>query len=482
MSVVDTQIVDADATTLSGWIHGRNVSCREVMQAFLAHIDRVNPAVNAIVGRRDPDDLLREADACDAALARGDSVGWMHGFPQAPKDLAAVRGMVTSQGALFLAQEVPKEDAIGIARMRDSGSIFIGRSNTPQFGLGSQSYNPVYGTTGNAFDPALTGGGSSGGAAVALALRMLPVADGSDMMGSLRNPAAFNNVFGFRPTYGLVPTAGPERFMGTLATDGPMARNLPDLAMLLSVQAGHDARAPFSLEMDPAQFTQELSVDCAGKRIGWLGDLNGHLACEPGVLDLCRAGLSSFGDIGCHVEDASLGFAPGRLWDSWVTLRHFLVAGRLGAFYNDPVKRAQLKPEAIWEIENGLSLSGKDVYAASTERSAWYAHLMSLFETYDYLVLPSAQVFAFDKTQHWPSEVAGRQMDTYHRWMEVVIPAALGGVPAISVPVGFDATGRAMGMQILAKPRDDLALLQLAHAYDLATGWVKKKLPAGLAA
>ncbi|QEI08686.1 amidase [Pigmentiphaga aceris] len=480
MSVPDTQLVNADAVTLSGWIHGRNVSCRDVMQAFLGHIDRVNPAVNAIVARRDPDELLREAEASDAALARGDSIGWMHGFPQAPKDLAAVRGMVTSQGAAFLAQDVPADDAIGIARMREAGSIFIGRTNTPEFGLGSQSYNPVYGTTGNAYDPSLTGGGSSGGAAVALALRMLPVADGSDMMGSLRNPAAFNNVFGFRPTFGLVPSASPERFLSQLSTDGPMARTVPDLAMLLSVQAGRDARAPFSLDSDPAQFTQELSADCAGKRIGWLGDLDGHLATEPGVLDLCRTGLNAFSDIGCHIEDASLGFSADRLWDSWVTLRHFLVAGRLGGFYNDPVKRAQLKPEAIWEIENGFALTGKDVYAASTERSAWYAHLMALFERYDYLVLPSAQVFAFDAKQHWPTEIAGRQMDTYHRWMEVVIPAALGGIPAISVPVGFDPQGRAMGMQILAKPRDDLALLQLAYAYDLATEWVKKKVPAVL--
>jgi len=482
MSLPDTQLVDADAVTLSGWIHGRNVSCRDVMQTYLAHIDRVNPAVNAIVARRDPDELLREAEASDAALARGDSIGRMHGFPQAPKDLAAVRGMVTSQGASFLAQDVPAEDAIAIARMRDAGSIFIGRTNTPEFGLGSQSYNPVYGTTGNAYDPSLTGGGSSGGAAVALALRMLPVADGSDMMGSLRNPAAFNNVFGFRPTYGLVPSASPERFLSQLSTDGPMARTVRDLAMLLSVQAGRDARAPSSLDADPTQFTQELSVDCAGKRIGWLGDLDGHLATEPGVLDLCRAGLTAFGDIGCHVEDTSLGFSADRLWDTWVTLRHFLVAGRLGGFYADPAKRAQLKPEAIWEIENGLALSGKDVFAASVERSAWYAHLIALFERYDYLVLPSAQVFAFDAKQHWPSEIAGKQMDTYHRWMEVVVPAALGGIPAISVPVGFDDQGRAMGMQILAKPRDDLALLQLAHAYDLATGWVKKRLPAALTA
>jgi amidase len=481
MSAVDTRLVEADAVTLSGWIHAREVSCRDVMQAFLAHIDHVNPAVNAIVARRDPDALLRESDAADAHLARGDTVGWMHGFPQAPKDLAAVRGMVTSQGAAFLAQDVPADDAIGIARMRAAGSIFIGRTNTPEFGLGSQSYNPVYGTTGNAYDPSLTGGGSSGGAAVALALRMLPVADGSDMMGSLRNPAAFNNVFGFRPTYGLVPSAGPEKFLAQLSTDGPMARNVPDLAMLLSVQAGRDVRAPFSLDADPSCFARDLSTDCTGKRIGWLGDLGGHLATEPGVLDLCVSALSAMRDIGCDVEDTALGFSPDRLWDSWVTLRHFLVAGRLGGFHADPAKRAQLKPEALWEIENGLALSAKDVYAASTERSAWYAHLMTLFERYDYLVLPSAQVFAFDKTQHWPAEIAGRQMDAYHRWMEVVIPAALGGVPAISVPVGFDARGRAMGMQILGKPRDDFALLQLAHAYDLATGWVGKVRPAGLA-
>ncbi|TCO83355.1 amidase [Plasticicumulans lactativorans] len=476
------ELVMLDAVDLAAAIRSRQVSCREVMQAFLAHIARVNPGANAIVSLQDPEALLAQADERDRQLARGEYLGWMHGLPQAAKDLAATAGIRTTFGSPLFKDYVPKTDAIIVERAKKAGAIYIGKTNTPEFGLGSHTYNPVFGTTVNAYDPTRIAGGSSGGAAVALALRMLPVADGSDMMGSLRNPAAYNNVFGFRPSQGRVPF-GPtaEVFVQQLGYEGPMARTVTDLALLLSVQAGFDPRTPLAIEQDPAVFAQSLARDFKGTRVGWLGDYGGYLPMEPGVLELCRAALKDFEAVGCTVEEAKPDFAMERVWQTWLTLRHWLVAGGLGDFYADPAKRELLKPEAQWEVEGGLKLSAVDVYKASAARSAWYQALGKLFQTYDYLLLPTAQVFPFDARVHWPKEVAGRPMDTYHRWMEVVTGVTLAGLPAISVPVGFSAAGLPMGLQVIGRPHADLAVLQLARAYEQATQWVQKRPPGALA-
>jgi len=468
-----------DATELAQAIRRREISCREVMLAYLARIERINPRVNAIVSLQDQERLLLQADERDAQLARATWLGWMHGFPIAVKDLVATAGIRTTLGSPLLRDFVPAEDAIVVARMKAAGAIVIGKTNTPEFGLGSQTYNTVFGVTRNAYDQAKTSGGSSGGAAVALALRLVPIADGSDMMGSLRNPAAFNNVFGFRPSFGRVPAGPlPEVFLRQLSTDGPMARTVGDLAMLLSTQAGPDPREPLSITEDAARFTEPLARDFSGVRIAWLGDLGGHLAFEPGVIELCRSGLDALIGIGCEVEDVVPSFAYDRLWSAWCTLRHWLVCGRLHDYYRDPDKRSHIKPEAIWEIENGLVLKANQIYEASTVRSAWYHRLQKIFATYEYLVLPSAQVFPFDADVHWPEQVGGRTMDTYHRWMEVVIPASLLGCPVVSVPVGFGANGLPMGMQIIGRPRADFSVLQVAYAYEQATRWVSKRPPA----
>jgi len=473
-----TRIVELNAVSLSRAIAERQMSCREVMQAYLAQIERLNPKVNAIVSLQPPEGLLAQADERDAQLARGERMGWMHGFPQAPKDLANTAGIVTTMGSPILKDFVPASDAIAVARMRASGAIFVGKTNTPEFGLGSHTYNPVFGTTGNAWDPTKSAGGSSGGTAVALALNMLPVADGSDMMGSLRNPGAWNNVFGLRPSMGRVPY-GPsaEVFFQQLGYEGPMGRSVADVAMLLSVQAGYDARTPLSLDQDPAQFTGSLQRDFKGTRIGWLGDFDGYLPTEPGVMELCRQALRHFDAIGCTVDAVQPGFAPERLWKSWVTLRNFIVSGNLGALHADSKMRALLKPEAVWEIESGLKLSGADVWRASTERSAWQQALNALFQRYDFLVLPTAQVFPFDAREHWPKQIAGRTMDTYHRWMEVVIGPSLAGVPTVNVPAGFGPTGLPMGLQIFAPCRQDMAVLQIAHAWEQATDYARRKSP-----
>ena len=373
---------------------------------------------------------------------------------------------------------MPQVDATFVERLKNDGAIIIGKTNTPEFGMGSQTYNSVFGTTLNAYAQSKTAGGSSGGAAVSLALRMLPVADGSDMMGSLRNPAAFNNVIGFRPSYGRVPTGpGDELFVQQLTCVGPMGRRVADVAMLLAVMAGSDPAEPLSIEQDPAVFTASLGRDFKGTRLGWLGNLDGYLPMEPGVLEICKNSLKACEAIGCTVDEARIGFPPEELWDIWLTLRHWLLGGKYLALYNDPSKRELMKPEARWEVEGGLKLTALDVYKASVARSNWYQALRTLFETYDYLLLPSAQVFPFNADIHWPKAIAGITMDTYHRWMEVVIPGALSGGPIISMPCGFNQDGLPMGVQIIGKNHADFAVLQLAYAYEQATDWVSKNLP-----
>jgi len=466
------ELVLLQAYELAERIRRRQVSCREVMQAYLTHIERFNPRVNALISLQAPEDLLAQADTRDAELARGQYRGWMHGLPHGIKDLSQTRGIRTTLGSPLYKDFIPDRDGIMVERIKGAGAIIIGKSNTPEFGLGSQSYNPLFGATGCAFDPSKTAGGSSGGAAAALALHLVPVADGSDMMGSLRNPAAFNNIVGFRPSQGRVPfDDSADLFFDQLGYEGPMARSVRDAALLLSVQAGADARAPLSIAEPGSAFAAPLERDFTGTRLGWLGDLNGYLPMENGILSLCEKTFADFESLGCHIEPVQPEFAPQQLWSSWRTLRHWMVAGSLGPAYADPQTRAQLKPEACWEIENGLKLSASEVFAASVVRSNWYRAISKLFERYDYLLLPSAQVFPFDKNIPWPKAIEGVAMDTYHRWMEVVIPGTLSGCPVASVQAGFNENGLPMGLQIIGRHQADFAVLQLAHAYELASRW-----------
>ena len=472
-----SDIVMMDGVDLSLAIKSKKVSCVEVMNAYLDHIDRSNPRVNAIVSLQDREGLLRQAKERDEQLARGEYMGWMHGFPQAIKDLAPTKGIRTTQGSLLFKDFVPGADAIFVDRMKKAGSIIIGKTNTPEFGLGSQTYNQVFGTTLNAYDQSKTSGGSSGGAAVSLALRMLPVADGSDHAGSLRNPAAFNNVLGFRTSYGRVPSEGRDVFTPALGVTGPMARTVPDLAMLLSVQAGYDPRMPLSNRQDPTQFAAPLKRDFKGTRVAWLGDFGGYLPFEPGVLVLCKSALKNFETLGCAVEEAKPDYPVERVWLAWLKLRAWQVGAGLKDLYNDPAKRALMKPEAQWEVESGFKVSAYDVSDASAVRTAWYQAVRRFFEKYDYFILPSAQVFPFDASTHWPKEINGKAMDTYHRWMEVVIPVTMSGCPALNVPVGFNEKGLPMGVQIVGPNQGELNCLQLAYAYDEATGWINKRRP-----
>ena len=410
-----------DGVALASAIRSRKVSCVEVMAAYLDHIERMNPHVNAIVALQDRAGLLVEARERDVQLSRGELLGPLHGFPLAVKDLVPVKGIRMTMGSPILRDFVPTADSVMAERLRRAGAIFLGKTNTPEFGLGSHTYNPVYGATLNAYDQSRSAGGSSGGAAVALALRMLPVADGSDHAGSLRNPAGWNNVFGFRTSVGRVPADGRDAWLPPMGVLGPMARNVPDLAMLLAVQAGYDPRVPLSLCGNGSSFDAPLEIDHKGKRIAWVGDFNGYIPYERDVLEICKGALKTFESLGCIVEEALPDFPIDTVWRAWLRLRAWQGGGALLPYYADPAKRALLNPEAVFEIESGFKLSAFDITAASLVRTEWYQAVRRFLERYDFFIAPTAQLFPFEVNVHWPKEIAGRRMETYHEWMKGMI-------------------------------------------------------------
>jgi amidase len=442
-------------------IKTKQFSCYEVMQAYLTRIHKYNPVYNAIISMADDQNLFDQAKKADIALERDEYWGWMHGIPHAIKDLAPLKGFAYTSGSPIFADRIADEDGFITSKIRSQGAIFIGKTNTPEFGLGSQTYNPVFGPTGNAYNPSLTAGGSSGGAACGLRTEMLPVADGGDMMGSLRNPGAFNNVIGFRPSTNVVMEEGDE-INRLLSTSGPMGRNVTDLIGLLK-----------TISLKP-EFNEIEPLDFNDVKIGWLKDLDGYLKFEPGILELCENSLSKLSSAGAKVELAQTNFAPSDLWTCWTTLRH-QTRLRMLDFYENPLTHNLLKPELLWEIEQALKLKEEDIKQAELIRKEWYSELDRLFNKYDFLILPTAQVFPFSSNIHWPKEINGRLMDTYHRWMEVVIMSSIGGIPAINLPTGFDVTGRPMGLQVMGKFGHDSRVLQFGLAYEQITNYLDRK-------
>ena len=484
---MSNSIVEMQGYTLSKEIHAKKVSCVEVMDAYLNHIDKINPEVNAIVTLQDRDGLMAQAKEKDEQLAAGKDNGWMHGMPQAIKDLAATKGIRTTSGSPILKDFVPDDDILVVKQMKDAGSIIIGKTNTPEFGYGSQTYNPVFGATGNAYDPSKTSGGSSGGAGCSLALRMLPVADGSDYMGSLRNPAGWNNIYSCRPSVGTVPITGPNIFIDTMATLGPMGRTVADVALLLATQSGQTDVAPLSRadnprikELTPENVIDKLKKDVKGTKIAWMGDWGGHLAMEKGVLETCEKTLGdALPQIGASFEKVDPFYDPKVFWEEiWLPIRHYSACA-LAPFYNDPEKRKLLKPEAQFEFEGSVNMSAMDVYTAFLKRGMFYLEMLKVYENYDFIAVPSAQVFPFDKNINWPDEIEGRKMSTYHNWMEVVTHWTMGSNVIVTVPAGFGgADNLPMGIQLVAKPGCEFEILQFAKAYEEATGFVDQYRPA----
>lgn len=481
-AAASAEITDMGGAALAAAIRAKKISAREAMSACLDRIDAVNPAINAVVSMPPREALMAEAAAADERQAKGAALPPLHGLPHAVKDLQAVKGLRFTQGSPIYKDRIASADSLMVERLRKAGVIFVGKTNTSEFGLGSHTFNPVFGATRNPYDLTRSAGGSSGGAGAALAARMLPLADGSDYAGSLRNPAGWNNVFGFRTGYGVVPATGPEVWLTGMGVQGPMARSVEDLALLLSVQAGYDPRSPLSLPGDGAVYRRNLDAPVKGRRIGWLGDFGGEVPHDPEVLEVCRAALKAFEALGCMVEDAKVDAAVEPAWQAMIKLRSWQQGGGFIADYRDPARRALLKPEAVYEAETGLALGAFDITAASQARTTWSIAVRKLFDRYDYLLLPSAQVFPFAVEERWPKIVAGRAMRTYHEWMMSSLLVTLAGNPALAVPGGFGAGGLPIGLQIVGPNRGEVACLQLAKAYEGATGWTGKRPPPVLGA
>jgi len=470
-------IVALNARDLATAIRMRKVSCVEVMGAYLDQIERVNPRVNAIVALQDRGALIEEAGRRDAELRRGEPVGPLHGLPHAVKDLQPVKGMPFTRGSPLFKDFIASADSLQVARLRAAGVVFIGKTNTPEFGLGSHTVNRVYGATRNAYDQSRSAGGSSGGAAVALALRLAPLADGSDYGGSLRNPAGWNTVCGFRTSFGRVPNDAVDVWTPSMGVLGPMARNIGDLALLLSVQAGFDPRAPLSLDGGGVAFRDPPPLALRGKRIGWLGDFGGSVPHDPAVLEVCARALKHFEALGCVVEEAKPDFDVDQAWRAFIRLRAWHQGAAFLPFADEPAQRVLLNAQCLWELETGARLSAFDLTEAGAVRTQWSQAVHRLFSRYDVLVAATAQLFPFDIELKWPTQIAGVAMQTYHEWMKGVCLVTMAGCPALAAPAGFSPSGLPMGIQIIAPAHEDMRCLQVGAAYEAANPLWKTHAP-----
>jgi len=465
-----SELCFTSARELARLVRSRAVSAREVMAAFLERIARLNPEINAIVAKLDDDQCLALADEADRRLSRGDAVGPLHGLPFAFKDLDPAVGFPMTRGSPIFKDFMPSEDSVLVERLRRAGVIPIGKTNISEFGMGSHSYNQVYGITFNPYDLSKTAGGSSGGAGAALAAGLLPLASGSDLGGSLRNPANFNNIVALRPTVGLVPSAPVALpFLG-FTVKGPMARSVGDAAYLLSAMAGADPRDPAVYPSDPSVFARPLDRDFKNVRVAWCPDLGG-LPLDRRVRAVLAAQHETFADLGCVVEDAVPDFSGAN--ELFLTLRAWNYYHTLGPLLEK--HRNEMKPEAVWQIESGRDLTGADIAKAMSLNGELMQRMRRFQEKYEFLICAVNQVPPFDASIDWPREIEGVKMESYLDWMKSAYWITATFCPAISVPAGFTDDGLPVGIQIVGRYRDDLGVLQLAHGFEQATEFGRRR-------
>jgi amidase len=472
-TAVDAQTVSSplcfmSAVEMARLIRAKKLSAREALAAHLTQIERVNPKVNAIVTLV-PELAAAAAGKADEMQARGETLGRLHGLPVAHKDLFDTRGIRTTFGSPLYKDNVPSEDDIVVERMRRAGAITIGKTNTPEFGAGSQTFNTIFGATRNPYDLTRTCGGSSGGAAVALACGLVPVASGSDTGGSLRNPAAFCNVAGFRPSPGRVPNPKSSFAWSTLSTSGCLGRSVADLAFALSTIAGPESGVPLSIDEPGERFARPLERNFKGTRVAWFKDLGG-VPFDPRVRAVVDGHRKTFESLGCVVEQAEPDFAPAEI--AFRVLRAWNTANSYG-------ERFRAHPEAFkdtlaGEIEEGLRLTGADVARAETAHGQLWRRFQSFLEKHEYFVLPTTQLPPFEIDTPYPRAIAGVRFDSYIDWMKSCWYISATGNPAASVPAGFTPEGLPIGVQIVGRAKEDVGVLQLAHAFEQATGFGKR--------
>ncbi len=454
------------AAELLAMLEQQSLSSAELVGHVYERIAQTNPRVNAICTLIELEQALAMAEQADTQRASGADCGVLHGLPIAVKDLSATAGIRTTMGSRIFENHVPDEDSLMVQRLKAAGAIVIGKTNTPEFGTGSHTFNSVFGTTFNPWNLEKTAGGSSGGAAAALASGMLPLADGSDMGGSLRNPAAFCGVVGFRPSMGRVPYwPNTMAWQSRLGIEGPMARGVSDCALLLSVQAGPDERDPMSIHQPGDLFQQPLPRDFSGCSIGWTPDL-GHLPVASEIKEVCEQSLPHWQSCGFELTDDYPDIRGAM--DSFKVLRASCYA-QFGMPLIDS-HRHLMKGTVIENIETGMALSVADFIEADTLRTRLYQNVLAFFEQHDFLVLPCTQVAPFDAGTEWVTEIEGQSLDSYLDWMSICCVITLFGLPALSIPCGFTAQGMPVGLQIVGPPRGDLAVLQAGFALEQAMG------------
>lgn len=470
MTTADDDVCFRPATELAAMLRAREVSARELLDAHLDRIDRFNPGVNAVV-TLDVDGARAAADAADAALAAGEPVGPLHGLPVAHKDTHATGGMRTTWGSPLHTDTVPPRDELVVARLKAAGAIRVGKTNVPEFAAGSHTFNPVFGATHNPYRHGLSAGGSSGGAAAALAAGFVPVAEGSDMGGSLRNPAAFCNVVGLRPTPGRVPTWPAAIGWSQLSVQGPMGRTVADTALQLSVLAGPERRVPIALDDDPAAFTARLPERLDGLRVAWAPDLGGRVTVDPTIVSVLAASVPVFEELGATVDDACPDLSGAD--EVFGTLRAWLFEATFG----DLVRKHpdEVKDSIRWNTELGAKLSGPDLARTETAHTKLYERMVAFFERYDVLLAPTTQVLPFPVEMEYPTEIAGVPQDNYLEWMRSCTIVSATGCPALSVPGGFTDQGLPVGLQVIGPPRADRRVLEAGHAFEQATRFGQRR-------
>ena len=459
------------AASLTSRMRSGELSAVDVMERHLEAIEETNPKVNAIVTLT-AEQALQDAKAADEAASVGKDLGPLHGLPVAHKDLVNTKGIRTTFGSPIFADNIPDTDALIVQRLKQAGAITVGKTNTPEFGAGSQTFNPVFGVTRNPYDLSRTCGGSSGGAAVALACGMVPIADGSDHGGSLRNPANFCNIVGFRTSPGRVPAWPSIVAWFPMSVQGPMARTVEDAALMLSAIAGPDPRSPISIEESGDRFREPLDRDFSGTRIAFSPDLGG-LPIHPDITGVLENHRETFASLGCDVNDAHPDFEGAdeafKVWRAW---RFELAFGGLLDEH-----REQMKDTVVWNIEAGKKLTGPEIGEAEKKRTELYHRISEFMTDHEYLICPVSQVPPFDIETEYITEINGIQMDTYIDWMRSCYYISATGCPAISVPCGFTPSGLPVGVQIVGRHNDDWGVLQLAYAFQQATEYWKQSPP-----
>ena len=461
MSGAGSEIYWMTALEMSAAIRTKRVSCREVMKAHLSQIALTNPKVNAIVTLVPEEILLAQANDADRDLALGNVRGPLHGIPIGVKDLVDTKGIRTTYGGSPVFKDfVPTSDGYVVVREKNAGGIVIGKTNAPEFGMGSQTFNRVFGPTRNPYDLTKTCGGSTGGGAVAVACGMVPLADGSDFAGSLRNPPNFCNVVGLRPSPGRVAN---ERDWFTLSVAGPVARNVKDCAFFLSILAGFDRACPIGIDQSGFRYDEHLERSFKGVRVAMFNDLG--LPWEPAVRDAILAQRSVFESLGCVVETAEPDLSGVN--EAFLAERH----ARYEAEFGDAVDKApEMYNEYVhWHVAEGRKLTGPYLTREEEKRAAAFARMHKFMETYEFFIMPVSQVLPFPVTQHYPTEIAGIRMENYMAWMKSAYYISATGHPAISVPATFSSTGLPIGVQIVGRHHEDLGVLQLAYAFEQAT-------------